>query len=45
LDSIYKSIEYILKEKKYLQLSQNAFEFSKKFEWKNTVKKYMDLLR
>ena len=45
LDSIYKSIEYILKEKKYLQLSQNALEFSKKFEWKNTVKKYMDLLR
>ncbi len=44
LNSIYQSVVYMFQENKYLEFGKKAKEFSKKFEWKFTIKKYMDLL-
>ena len=44
LNAIYQSIEYMFQENRYLEFGKKAKDFSKKFDWSLTVKKYIDLL-
>jgi len=41
---IYDALKKIIENKKYLELGKNAEEFSKKFYWKEIIKKYSNLL-
>ena len=41
---IYEALKKIIQSKKYLELGKNAEEFSKKFYWKEVIKKYSILL-
>jgi phosphatidylinositol alpha-1,6-mannosyltransferase len=41
---IYDALKNIIQNKKYLELGKNAKEFSKKFYWKEIIKKYENLL-
>jgi len=41
---IYDALKRIIENKKYLELGKNAEEFSKKFYWKEVIKKYSNLL-
>ena len=41
---IYEALKTIIQNKKYLELGKNAEEFSKKFYWKEIIKKYSNLL-
>ena len=41
----YKTLGPIIyKKEKYKLLGNNALDFSKNFNWKNIVKKYIDLI-
>ena len=44
LDDIYSSINSMLENKKYLEYEKNAKEFSNKFDWKNIIEKYKNVL-
>ena len=44
LDDIYSSINSMLENKKYLEYGKNAKEFSNKFDWKNIIEKYKNVL-
>tara|TARA_B100001093_G_scaffold476476_1_gene502908 strand:+ start:1090 stop:2172 length:1083 start_codon:yes stop_codon:yes gene_type:complete len=44
LDSVYSSIDLILKDRKYLELGKEAKINSKKFEWENIIKNYNKIL-
>ena len=44
LNSIYESIKSIFEDDRYLKFGKNAKEFSKKFEWNNIIKQYIELL-
>jgi phosphatidylinositol alpha-1,6-mannosyltransferase len=41
---IYDALKNIIQNKKYLELGENAKEFSKQFYWKEIIKKYASLL-
>jgi phosphatidyl-myo-inositol dimannoside synthase len=44
LNSLYETLSKILKNNHYKELGANAFEFSKNFNWKKIVKKYIELI-
>ena len=44
LDEIYSSLNYMIENKRYLELGKNAKELSSKFYWSNIVKEYKRVL-
>ena len=44
LEEIYSSIDSILKDNSYKEFGLKAKEYAKKFEWNNTIKKYLKIL-
>ena len=44
LDEIYSSLNYMIKNKKYLELGKNAKEYVSKFEWDKIFIKYNNIL-
>ena len=44
LEEIYSSIDSMLKNNLYKEYGKKAKEYSKKFEWENIVKKYLNIL-
>ena len=44
LNAIYETLLKTLKDDNYKQLGENAFEFSKNFNWTKVIKKYIDLI-
>ncbi len=44
LNSIYETILKFLNNDNYIKLGQNAYEFSKSFNWNNQIKKYLNLI-
>ena len=44
LNSIYEKISNFFEKENYKLLGNNALDFSKKFNWKNIVKKYIQLI-
>ncbi len=44
LDSIYETVIKFLKNDNYKTLGQNAFKFSRNFNWNILVKKYLELI-
>ena len=44
LNSIYKSITYILENDRYKKFGENAIEFSKQFDWDLVINKYLEIL-
>ena len=44
LEEIYSSIDSMLKNNLYKEFGKKAKEYSKKFEWENIVKKYLNIL-
>lgn len=44
LSSIYETIIKFFDNNNNIRLGKNSFEFSKKFKWKDTIKKYLELI-
>ncbi len=44
LSSIYETVIRSLEKENYLKLGKNAFDFSKEFQWKKLIKKYLELI-
>jgi len=44
LDAIYSSIDFMLKNNKYIEYGKNAKENSSKFLWNKIIKKYKEIL-
>ena len=40
LDEIYSSLNFMIENKKYLELGKNAKEYVSKFQWQNIMKEY-----
>ena len=44
LNSLYETLLKILKNNHYKELGENALQFSKNFNWKKVIKKYIELI-
>jgi len=44
LDEIYSSLNFMIENKKYLELGKNAKEYVSKFQWQKIIKEYKKIL-
>ena len=44
LDEIYSSLNFMITNKKYLELGKNAKQFVSKFEWKKIFEDYKEII-